>query len=103
MTLSYDTCRTLKEAGFPQKQPIFIPDGSFDESKGVYIPNLSELIEACGDEFYNLTKSSILTKWYAKVSKKTEVDGQTFSRFIESEGSTPSEAVARLWLALNKK
>ena len=63
----------------------------------VYLPTLEELIEACGDEFRGLEvgdwpaedKSHI---WYAKSKSQ-----------VIAEGSTPEEAVANLWLELNKK
>jgi hypothetical protein len=57
----------------------------------VYVPTLEELIEACGSGF-ELERLDLQTKptaWMAKTS------------FGRGEGSTPLEAVARLWLALN--
>lgn len=58
---------------------------------------LSELIEACGDKFESLTQfyiaspERLTTYWFAKLDN------------IEQRGTTPEEAVARLWLALNEK
>jgi len=63
----------LSDAGYP---------GKFD---------LSSLIEACGDGYFTL--SSHQSGWQAK-------------RGLEDKwinGSTPEEAVAKLWLELNKK
>lgn len=64
----------------------------------VNIPTLEELIEACGTDFLRLEQrlknSGETWDWCAHSHKNIP--------FIE-ECSTPSEAVARLWLALNKK
>ena len=60
------------------------------------LPSLSELIEACGEGFEELVrfkdKNAIGAKWGAFTNPK-----------IVSRGNTPEEAVARLWLGLNKK
>jgi hypothetical protein len=61
-----------------------------------YAPTLEELIEACGNGFFELVRSTNYTsnkQWQAYA----EVDGDVCF------GSTPAEAVARLWLALNRK
>lgn len=59
----------------------------------VYIPTLSELIEACGDGFEILAKS--LDGFGARGPK---VDTKEWSI-----SSTPEEALCNLYLALNKK
>lgn len=63
----------------------------------VYVPTISELIEACGDRFNNLYLMNVGThgedKWYCCDRK---LSNHCF-------GKTPEEAVANLWLALNKK
>jgi len=101
--MNYELASELAEAGFPQQRghAKIYPDGVVligqYGGRGVDIPTLEELIEACGDlQFQSLTRYS-LTKWraYAKRGGK--------GNFILGKGSTPSEAVARLWLALNKK
>jgi hypothetical protein len=89
-TLSYQTAVKLKEAGFPQdytNAPIGEPVSDY-----VYSPTLEELIEACGDELYDLQMKSP-NYWIATGNQ----DGE----WKEGFGSTPSEAVANLWLALN--
>ena len=54
---------------------------------------LSELIEACGDRFHAL-----------KIYHEPEVECMAMPRTGRTErGKTPEEAVARLWLAVNKK
>ena len=85
--LSYETAVKLKEAGFPYD---WTPDEFFYE--GSPRPDLEELIERCVD---------------LKVLRK--LDGQrgwvaigSYPILHRKQGSTPSEAVARLYLQLNK-
>lgn len=88
-TISYELAKALKDAGFPQQGN---PWGREDKA---YNPTLSELIEACGSPFF-LTKDQDYNagKWTAVT---------TIPHEIKLVGNTPEEAVARLWLALNKK
>ena len=58
-----------------------------------YEPTLEELIDACGDGFERLVRSVDGKEWRAY--SKNASNQQT--------GKTPSEAVANLWLALQKK
>lgn len=66
-------------------------------------PNLSELVQACGDKFNRLdnmgTKGSI-GPWEATSMMYPE-EGGAKGHF--ALGDIPEEAVARLWIALNKK
>lgn len=64
-----------------------------------YRPTLSELIEACGDDFEMLRKifhypNGVFLHWFAECTNK---------KGICTEGFTPEEAVANVWLVLNKK
>lgn len=59
----------------------------------VYIPTLSELIEACGDGLYSIIKRS------NGEGDNWEVRGE-HKRF---SATTLKEAVSRLWLALNER
>ena len=98
--MKYELAKELKEAGFPQ----IIKDTQYTGAlecghcgyfmKGeVHIPTLSELIEACG-KYIELSNGDVRFKdWYASAGKAGE----------EIEGKTPEEAVARLYIALNKK
>lgn len=98
--MEYKLAKELKDAGFPQDsgnpQVHTALCGNFDnpdpecrsENRGV-APTLEELIEACGDGFKALEKDSV-APWYAL--------GIT----VRGKGLTPTEAVANLWLALNK-
>lgn len=54
---------------------------------------LEELIEACGHGYFTLVHT--IDHWAAHMGLEENVPWY--------EGSTPTEAVARLWLALNKK
>lgn len=108
--ITYELAKQLKEAGFIQRQWIYaqhfhpteknsigehmiyfwkdICDLKIQDS--IYIPEIDELIEACGDEFVYLSKEH--DRWDAK--SKTQ---------IISKMASPEEAVAKLWLTLNKK
>lgn len=108
--MNYDLAKQLKDAGFPQKtRGLFgvssskiLPDGNLEISNTAYIPTLSELIEACGgrlDELSSLSHPPKEPKWGAH-SYSCEECG--WSPMIISYGSTPEEAVAKLWLELNK-
>ena len=116
--ISYELALKLKETGFPQ-EPEKYGVGSFywkrkncwgftdvaeynneeiEYQKRCYkIPTLSELIEACGDGFRELYKSEKI--WFALYFPVND-DGNKLRFEI---GQTPEEAVAKLWLKLNKK
>lgn len=65
------------------------------KERTVYIPTLEELIEACGNEFANLGRTE--NGWVALADRPgLEIP-------VTAQKPTPSEAVANLWLALNKK
>lgn len=89
--MTYELCKQLQSAGWTYK------DGSRAVGE-TCTPTLSELIEACGDGFINLTRdySGWCTNFVAGINDES-YDG------YETYGSTPEEAVANLWLELNKK
>ena len=103
--MNYELAQKLKDAGFPLKKyedTLFAnlsSEGSspytFETEDGLYVyPTLEELIEACGRDFRFLERL-----------REPDEEG---SFWAESDnhgvaGSTPSEAVANLWLKLNKK
>lgn len=96
--MEYNLAEELKDAGFPQSLlPTCVPDGWFDtehtfeETKevAVYEPTLEELIEACGERIA-FRLQWVGGKWLANNKEKLGI------------GVTLIEAVARLWLALNK-
>lgn len=91
--MKYELAKQLKEAGY--KAPYARTEQYYSD---VNIPTLSELIEACGDKFYALNKLGNPfpnEDWCA--------EGETLPDSMDFTGSTPEEAVAKLWLELNKK
>ena len=97
--MTYEQAKELEEAGFPQGRRgtwIFPDDQLVARAKDrVYAPTLEELIEACGDDFEALIKQA--GGWKAVATGKSNPGGTD-----PISGATPSEAVARLWLALNR-
>lgn len=107
--MNYELAKELKDAGFrrdglgemvwpemktnnyTRETPITLPEMS------IYSPTLSELIEACGVYLITLLHNPLRRQWLA-----TDVMPGTIVRH-SGEGSTPEEAVARLWLALQGK
>lgn len=100
--MNHETALKLKEHGFPQRGRN--QDGyDFSENGGdVYIPLLEELIDACGDKFTGFVNNE--GTWVAGKLQGWD-DGSVFvnDEKMEGKGSTPTEAVANLWLALNPK
>jgi len=100
--MNYELARQLKDAGFPQrgKGSWTLPPDSIvaRRSDRVYIPSLEELIEACPET----TNDGFLSLSY--VAQECWVAGYERQALLVPEcwGSTPAEAVARLWLLLNK-
>lgn len=103
--MKYELAKELKIAGWPQGNSYMVwCEGDFIPRRNIIIesaesdisdvPTLSELIEACGGGFVSLTKMGINHSG----SWRAESDQITFY-----DGSTPEEAVARLWLVLNAK
>ena len=98
--MNYALAKKLKDAGFPQKLSFPLDEKNREdlEEKGfdpdIHFPTLSELIEACGDGIIMVSRNS-KNQWFAEKGITLET--------ITEEGSTPREAVARLWLALNVK
>ncbi len=84
--MNYELAKKLKDAGFPG---IIIQQEHIES-----YPTLTELIEACGLKNMLLMKSGNLHQAFD--------DDNTFC-MNQGEGSTPEEAVANLWLALNSK
>lgn len=127
--ITYELAKKLKNAGFPQKgtwenhqglkywsdydggatrdKPEII-DGSevnFGFMEDIYyIPTLSELIEACGDQFGSLNKSieNQSDGWIAM--NEEQFIALKFSETHKGfHASAPEEAVAKLWLELKKQ
>lgn len=104
--MTYELAKELKEAGFPKdgfEYEESIPEVQVapgvsipgDAPRWRNLPTLSELIEACGDGFYAL-----------KNYREPDVEWVAMTDVTVPQnhyGKTPEEAVARLYIALNKK
>jgi len=119
--MKYDLANQLKEAGFRQDgngfallldKPLPESDQTMREipwvqyvhigaasDNPIYAPTLSELIEACGDNFGGLVWCQIFSD--ENGSSKEWVAFPFMAREDEHLGSTPEDAVAELWLALH--
>lgn len=98
--MNYELTNQLKDAGFPLHSNENISVFNVDDV--IYAtPTLSELIEACGEDLKQIDR---ILQWKEKpdwfaLSHSINPDSR---RDIGEFGKTPEEAVARLWLALNK-
>ena len=102
--MDYSLAKELKEAGFPQhaNKPSYMGSRlmavNSDNTDYAFPPTLEELIEACGEAYFNLQYIT------------TDDEGWMASKYPGQPGKyksvgycrTPTEAVARLWLALNR-
>lgn len=87
--LSSELVDRLKEAGFyPPNEYGIVPQ--------VFYPSLSELIEACDEDFGTLSQHVERKLWEA--TSKIEKDKPA----VRGLGVTPEDAVANMWLALFK-
>lgn len=109
--MNYELAEKLKNAGFFQVgegRYFFLKTSSIGFTTlpipgALYKPLLSELIEACGEEFDSLKKSEL----YAEVNNNGEkwwcASGRPLGNGWQTVGATPEEAVGNLWLQINKK
>lgn len=91
--MNYELAKQLKDAGFPHTW-CSEDDCSCLSTEGNHTfcyPTLSDLIQVCGDGFVSLNKGMFPNQWMC------------LGNGVQIGGSSPEEAVARLWLALNKK
>ena len=98
--MTYEIAKKLKDAGFPIKTiPAYDNAGKnaklVDAEFEFLAPTLSKLIEACNGKLtelkYDDTGFKLILRWAA------------FSDKERGDGNSPEEAVANLWLELNKK
>ncbi len=101
----HELAKQLRDAGFPNAK-----------FEGSWTPTLSELIEACGEDKFLALELTCPSKglWHAS-TKTHECDCRRCKRMLAenpeylavnweiADGKTPEEAVAKLWLAINKK
>ena len=104
--MNYELAKQLKDAGFPLRKPggervyfEIIDEGG--ETRIFIYPTLSELIEACGSRFGILERDKETGAWYCV--SDVDTDGKTTAEASYAAATSPEEAVATLWLALNKK
>jgi len=109
----------LKEAGYPFKTKwigfSYFKDGEYIQYEikgdvgddGLLVPSLSELIEACGDKFEKLIRFTAPTEEEKELTKRIlGVEAPHWRAFTyerTADGSTLEEAVAKLYIELNKK
>ena len=94
MIMDYELAKQLKDAEFPEVGSGFLHSEKTWPDE-LYIPTLSELIEACGEPFRGLTKKHTAQwDWWASAYRNGA---------IVCGGNAADEAAARLWLALNAK
>jgi hypothetical protein len=98
--MKYDLAQQLRDAGFPQggKGSWVFPPGALlaRANDRVYLPTLSDLMEACGD-FFHALRHPAQGGWqaFSVIDREGVMETGT--------GETPEEAVARVWLALRAK
>ena len=112
--IDYNLAKELKDAGFPDSEDWhrgselgYSPDIMLAQCAGgvMNVPTLSELIDACGeaiDAIYS-PYSSMSEHEGHQLYEGWRVDSTNEHLGISVTGKTPEEAVARLWLALNRK
>ena len=100
--MDYELASQLKDAGFPQGGTggwTFPPDKLVARhTDRVYLPALSELISACVADFQRLQKVPV-----ESIVSESGAKWQALARGACEYGASPEEAVARLWLACNRK
>ena len=92
--MKYELAKELKDAGFPQGGDVRpAAAGWGGAGSDVINPTLSELIEAIG-EGAGLRNNGI-DRWTAFKSIEDKLH-------VAENGKTPEEAVAKLWIEINK-
>jgi len=104
--IDYKLAKQLKEAGFPQEDWEWLKDwenkdtghyNTWEQYSAGFIPTLSELIEACGKDFWELSQWE-KDNWQVMSNINPSKNGG-----IITTGKSPEEAVAKLWLKLNEE
>ena len=97
--MKYELVKKLRDAGFPYDWQDFdnhFPDllvVNWDIYSKFYSPTLSEIIEACGENIKNIDFVHGMNLFIAYSMESLDKKG---------EGITTEEAIANLWLELNK-
>jgi hypothetical protein len=98
--MDYELAKKLKDAGFPQNCDDTIAESLKDSEipyykRSVANPNLSELIEVCGEIGIHIINCNDTHPWCAWTKQYPNGDFGI--------GVSPEEAVANLWLKLHEK
>lgn len=91
--MKYELAKKLEDAGFLKYEEDWVDEVGFV----LVHPTLSELIEECGDNFRSIIKAKDFDPPY---------QANAYNGFGNNDfayGQSPEEAVANLWLKLNKK
>ena len=97
--MNYELAKQLEKAGFPRDKCSMIwktANIGFSTDSPLKFPSLEELIDACGDEFGELGKGN------ATIDSPWTAAGLPVKIGFWGQIKTPTEAVARLWLEINK-
>lgn len=96
--MNHELITRLHFCGYPLKRTDWqitkIPQSFKVEGIWYLLPALSELIEKCGNSFFDLRRQEDGFCAYESRSRMSPICGF---------GLTPEEAVANLWLSINKK
>jgi hypothetical protein len=99
----YRSVVSRREGAMPEREVVtqVFDDLAFGPPLYVYIPNLEDLIEACGRDFRTLDRdgSGGKVEWLCN-NYIRENDSESSDLVV---GRSPVEAVARLWLILHAK
>jgi hypothetical protein len=93
--MDYELAKQLKDAGFTNIKHSLCENANTNCHKDACSATLEELIEACAEKFGGVSRSKTGKLWIAYDIACANFEDAVY-------GSTPTEAVARLWLALNK-
>ncbi len=93
-----ELAKKLKDAGYKS-----IGTRCFSAIDGMYHPDLSDLIESCGYDFRQLTYHSPTSAESKGCKYQVKGGLSKLGHWMITSGWTPEEAVAKLWIAINKK
>ena len=100
--MDYALAKELKKAGYPFDliQMSGRPPFKDDTTGTVYaMPNLEDLVDACGERgMFRLDRHQDIDGWEWQATTPHLI----LRQLVSACGSTKTEAVARLWIALNQ-
>jgi hypothetical protein len=104
--IDYKLAKQLREAGFFQGGAgrwVTDPDLIVARDR-TYVPTLSDLIEACGKQFWSVTRlQHVDTDGQRWLARDATIDFNGNTPAFQISGKSPEEAVARLWLVLQRR